>query len=189
MRWPAVIKAGRICDEPVGQVDLLATCAAILGVPLPVQAGEDSYSLLAALRSDEYPRPLRGPLMHHSGSGYLAVREGPWKLNFFRGSGGSLAPQRIAPKSGEPPFELYDMKSDWRETTNAYDQHLDVVNRLKATATKIVRDGRSTPGAAQKNDGPPLWPELTWIPEAAAAAKSRAKGKNKKATGGDPLDQ
>ena len=190
MRWPAVIKAGRTCDEPVGQVDLLATCAAILGVALPPNAGEDSYSLLAALRGDEYPRPLRGPLMHHSGSGYLAVREGPWKLNLFRGSGGSLAPQRLELKAGEPPFELYNLKSDWRETTNAHDQHADVVNRLKATATKILRDGRSTPGAVQKNDGPPLWPELaTWIPEAADTAKSRLKGKNKKATGRDTLDQ
>lgn len=190
MRWPGVIKAGRTCDEPVGQVDLLATCADILGVALPANAGEDSYSLLAALRGEDYPRPLRGPLMHHSGSGTFAIREGPWKLNLFRGSGGSLAPQRIAPKTGEPPFELYDMQSDWRESTNVHDQHPDVVARLKATATKIIRDGRSTPGAVQKNDGPPLWAELaTWIPEATDTTKARAKGKNKKTNGGDSRDQ
>ncbi len=190
MRWPAVIKPGRICAEPVGQVDLLATCADILGAKLPPEAGEDSYSLLAALRGEDYPRPLRGPLVYHSGSGFFGIREGAWKLNLFRGSGGTLAPQRIEPKPGEPPFELYDMQSDWRETTNVHDRHPDVVNRLKATATRFVRDGRSTPGAAQKNDGPPLWPELaTWIPEAADAAKVRAKGKNKNAKAGDQLDQ
>jgi arylsulfatase A len=189
MRWPAVIKAGRTCDEPVGQVDLLATCADILGLKLPANAGEDSYSLLAALHGDDYPRPLRGPLVHHSGSGYFAVREGTWKLNLFRGSGGSLKPTVLQPKPGEPPFELYDMKSDARETTNVHDQHPDVVNRLKATATKIVRDGRSTPGAVQKNDGPPLWPELaTWIPEASDAGKARAKGKARKSAGGGDHD-
>ncbi len=189
MRWPAVIKAGRTCDEPVGQVDLLATCADILGLKLPANAGEDSYSLLAALRGDEYPRPLRGPLMHHSGSGYFAIREGTWKLNLFRGSGGSLKPTVLQPKPGEPPFELYDMKSDRSETTNAYAQHVDIANRLKAIATKIVRDGRSTPGAVQKNDGPPLWPELaTWIPEASAAGKARAKGKARKTAGGGDHD-
>jgi arylsulfatase A len=190
MRWPAVIQAGRTCAEPVGQIDLLATCADILGAKLPAHAGEDSFSLLAALRGDDYPRPLRGPLMHHSASGYFAVREGAWKLNLFRGSGGSLAPQRIEPKAGEPPFELYNLQHDPRETTNLHDQHRDIVNRLKATATKFVREGRSTPEAVQKNDGPPLWPELaTWIPEAGGtASKARAKGKNKKAGGGDTLD-
>ncbi len=58
------------------------------------------------------------------------------------------------------------MKCDWRETTNVYNKQTDVAERLKHLATKIVRDGRSTPGKAQQNDGPQLWPELTWIPEA-----------------------
>lgn len=180
MRWPAVIRAGRTCAEPVGQIDLLATCAEIVGATLPQNAGEDSSSLLAALRGDDYARPLRGPLMHHSGRGYFAIREGRWKLNLFRGSGGTLAPALIEPKTGERPYELYDMRDDWRETTNVFAAHPDVVERLKAIATKIVREGRSTPGVAQRNDGPPLWPELTWIPEAAAARAPLAKGKNKK---------
>jgi arylsulfatase A len=189
MRWPAVIKAGRTCSEPVGQIDLLATCADIVGAKLPANAGEDSYSLLSAMRGEDYARPLRGPLMHHSGSGYFAIRDGQWKLNLFRGSGGSLKPAHIEPKPGEPPFELYDMKPDWRETTNVHDQHADVVERLKAQATKIVRKGRSTPGVPQKNDGEQLWPQLTWIPEAAGATKPHAKGKNRKKSGGDESDQ
>jgi arylsulfatase A len=182
MRWPAVIQAGRTCDEPVDQVDLLATCAAILGVTLPPDAGEDSYSLLPVMRSEEYPRPLRGPLMHHSGSGYLSIRDGRWKLNLFRGSGGSLAPALIKPKSGEPPFELYDMKADWRESTNVYVQHPGEVMRLQALATKIVREGRSTPGAVQRNDGAAWWPELTWLPEDAANAAQKPQAKGKKST-------
>ena len=178
MRWPAVIKAGRTCDEPVGQNDLLATCAEIIGAKLPAHAGEDSQSLLPALRGDDYARPLRGPLIHHSSSGHFSIREGRWKLNLFRGSGGSLKPAFIESKPGEPPFELYDMKNDWRETTSVYEQHPDVVTRLKTMATKFVLEGRSTPGAAQKNDGPQLWPELTWIPEAANLPKGKRKQNN-----------
>lgn len=184
MRWPAVIQAGRVCREPVGQVDLLATCADLVGVKLPANAGEDSFSLLAALRGEDYPRPLRGPLMHHSASGYFAIRDGQWKLNLFRGSGGSLAPRLIVPKPGEPKFELYDMKNDWRETTNLCPAQPAVVERLMAAATRIVREGRSTSGAAQANDGPALWPELTWIPEAASLASPPAK-KGKKKAGSD----
>jgi len=159
MRWPGVIKAGMVCDETVCQLDLLATSAEIVGAKLPANAGEDSYSLMPAMRGEDNPHSLRGPLMHHSSSGYLAIRDGQWKLNLFRGSGGSLKPARIEPKVGEPPFELYDMKNDWRETTNLYDQHPDVVERLKSLATRIVDEGRSTPGEAQKNGGPQLWPE------------------------------
>lgn len=184
MRWPAVIQAGRTCAEPVGQVDLLATCADLLGVKLPDNAGEDSSSLWPAMRGEDYPRPLRGPLMHHSGSGYFAIRDGRWKLNLFRGSGGTLAPQFVPPRPGEPPFELYDMQNDWRETTNVASQHGDVVERLKAAATKIVRDGRSTPGVAQKNDGPSLWPQLTWMPEAAGDPKAGTKGRKGKKSAG-----
>ena len=190
LRWPAMIKAGRTCDEPVGQVDLLATCADLLGVTLPSNAGEDSCSLLAALRGDDYTRPLRGPLMHHSGNGYFAIRQGPWKLNLFRGSGGSLKPTFVQPKPGEPPFELYNLRSDPRETTNTYAQQLERVNLLEAIASKIVRDGRSTPGPVQKNDGPMLWPELaTWMPEAADLAKFQAKGVSLNAVGGDLIDR
>ena len=173
MRWPAVIQAGRTCDEVVCQIDLLATCADLVGAKLPPDAGEDSYSLLPAMRGENDARPLRGPLIHHSGSGYFAIRDGRWKLDLFRGSGGSLKPAFIEPKPGESPFELYEMSADWRETTNVAGQHPDVVERLTAFATKIVRDGRSTPGVAQENDGDKLWPELTWIPEAAASKKSK----------------
>ncbi len=186
--WRTSLKSGVLHAEgtcliakdrmTVATMDLPATCAYILGVKLPDNAGEDSYSLLSAMRDDDYPRPLRGPLIHHSGSGYFAIRDGQWKLNFIRGSGGSLKPALVEPKSGEPPFELYDMKGDWRETTNVYAQHPDVVERLKAVATRIVRDDRSTPGIAQINDGTPIWPELTWIPEATELKKVKRKGKD-----------
>lgn len=177
VRWPGVIKAGRVCNDTVCQVDLLATCAEIVGAMLPANAGEDSYSLLPALRGEDYKQPLRGPLIHHSMSGHFAIRDGQWKLNLFCGSGGRLAPTLVTPKPGEPPFELYEMKDDWRETTNVYDKHPEVVERLKTLATKIVKDGRSTPGEAQKNDGPQLWPELLWIPEAAKSASLKGKFK------------
>jgi arylsulfatase A len=179
MRWPGVIKPGRTCDETVCQIDLLATCADIVDAKLPPNAGEDSYSLLSAMQGEAYARPLRGPLLHHSGDGYFAIRDGQWKLNLFRGSGGSLNPKFIEPKPGEPIFELYDMKNDWRETTNVCDQHPEVVKRLKEMATKIVREGRSTPGKARKNDGQQLWPELTWIPEAASLKKMNHQPINK----------
>jgi arylsulfatase A len=45
VRWPGGIKQpGRGWDKIVGQVDLLATLAELLGTKLPPHAGEDSHS-------------------------------------------------------------------------------------------------------------------------------------------------
>jgi len=169
VRWPAVVQAGRRCDEPVGQVDLLATLADVLGAPLPSGAAEDSASILPALMSEEYPQPLRGPLVHHSGSGYFAVREGKWKLNMILGSGGSLSPRFVEPRPeelapGEFPYELYDLESDLGETRNVAAEHPDVVRGLEREMTRIVRTGRSTAGPDSRNDGAPWWPGITWYP-------------------------
>lgn len=163
VRWPDVIEAGRQCSEPVSQADLLATFADILGVSLPDNAGEDSYSILPAFIGEEYPIPVRGPLVMHSFRGYFSIREGDWKLNLFRGSGGSLKPVLIEPVEGEPVFELYNMKTDWQETTNLYDEYPEVVERLKNTMTEYVINGRSTQGEPQENDGPAHWNQLIWM--------------------------
>ena len=162
MRWPGTIKAGTKVDIPVCQTDFLATIADIIGVTLPENAGEDSYSLLAALEGKDYHTTLRGPVIHHSASGHFAIRDGKWKLNMFRGSGGSLKPAFIKPQDNEPPYELYNLDEDPGETRNLFFENPEIVDKLKEEITAIVVNGRSTSGAPQdfvkKN-----WDQLTWM--------------------------
>lgn len=162
MRWPAVIKAGSKVDIPVCQTDYLATIAAILGVSLPENAAEDSYNLLPALQGDGYDPSIRGPVIHHSASGHFAIRDGKWKLNMFRGSGGSLKPRFVAPKAGEAIFELYDLATDPAETHNLALERPETVKQLKAAITTIIKNGRSTPGKPQDfvRDN---WPQVSWM--------------------------
>lgn len=150
MRWPKVIKAGSKVAIPVCQTDYLATIADIIGAKLPDDAGEDSYSLYPALKGETYDGGIRGPVIHHSVSGHFSIRDGKWKLNMFRGSGGSLEPVLIQPKEGEAFYELYDMEKDPGETTNRYFEHPDVVERLTQKITNIITNGRSTPGVPQE---------------------------------------
>ena len=164
MRWPKAIGAGRSVDIPVCQSDFLATIAEIIGAHMPDNAGEDSYSLLPVLKSDEYPGDLRGPLIHHSSMGYFAIRQGKWKLNMLRGSGGSLEPRLIQAKTGEAPYELYNVEDDPGETTNLYFQHPKIVEGLIRKITAIIENGRSTPGAPQ-NYVKENWKQLTWMSE------------------------
>jgi arylsulfatase A len=161
MRWPNVIKAGSKADIPVCQSDYLATISEIVGAQIPDDAGEDSYSLLPVLKGEKYDERLRGPVIHHSASGHFAIREGEWKLNMFRGSGGSFKPSFIEPKEGEALYELYNIKNDPGETTNLYFKHPEIVEKLTEKIAAIVEMGRSAPGEPQdyvKEN----WTQISW---------------------------
>ena len=161
VRWPATVKPETRAADTVSQTDLLATFADLLGKTLAAGEGEDSVSFLPVLEGK--PRARRAPLIHHSASGHFSIRDGQWKLNMIRGSGGSLQPRWIEPKAGEPSFELYDLASDLGETHDVASANPRVVERLRAAISVVVVQGRSTPGPAVGNDGPTWWPELTWI--------------------------
>ena len=162
MRWPTVIRAGNKVGIPVCQTDFLATIADIVGLDIPQNAGEDSYSLLPAMKGEKYDTRLRGPVIHHSASGHFAIRDGKWKLNLFRGPGGSLKPSFIDPKTEEAPYELYDLETDPGETNNLYFKYPDIVKKLKRKITKIIEKGRSTPGKPQDYVNA-NWHQLTWM--------------------------
>jgi len=162
MRWPAVIRAGSKVDAPVCQTDFLATIADILGENLADDSGEDSYSLLPAMKGEKYDKSMRGPVIHHSASGHFSIRDGRWKLNMFRGSGGSLQPRFVAPTAGDAPYELYDIDVDPGESSNLYFEHQDIVRRLEDKITELIVRGRSTPGEPQKYVSEP-WEQVTWI--------------------------
>ena len=55
------------------------------------------------------------------------------------------------------------MKTDPAEKNNVYAEHPEVVKELKDLMIKYVKEGRSTPGAPQKNDGPEVWKQLSWM--------------------------
>ena len=63
----------------------MATVAAIIGDELPNDAAEDSFSMLAALEGRESTGTMRTAIVHHSGGGAFALRDGRWKIVFGRG--------------------------------------------------------------------------------------------------------
>jgi arylsulfatase A-like enzyme len=166
VRWSARIQPGQICDDTVCQVDMLATCADILGEQLPDDAGEDSVSDLPLWEGRALDRSLREATVHHSFHGAFSIRQGRWKLEFCPGSGGWSYP---APgrddTTGMPPIQLYDLNADIGERENVQEKHPEVVAHLTELMTRYVRNGRSTPGAPQPNTGPKSWPQLAWMTE------------------------
>ena len=108
-------------------------------------AGEDSFSLLPLLRGED--KPIRANAVSASSGGMPAVRLGQWKYIPAPGSGGWGT-------GGDQsqPVQLYNLADDLGETNNLAAAKPEKVAEMKALLEKLITDGRSTPGAPQKND-------------------------------------
>ncbi len=164
-RWPRQIQAGSVTDETVCLVDLLATCAEIVGAKLPDDAGEDSISHLGLWRGEASEQPLREGTVHHSIDGSFSIRKGNWKLELCPSSGGWSYPHPTKDDlTGLPPFQLYDLEADVRERCNVAEEYPEVVDELKELLAGYVRNGRSTPGEPQENYRDDYeWKQLDWM--------------------------
>ena len=131
IRWPGKVAAGARCDALVSLVDVMATCAEIVGYELEAGQAPDSESILSILTGAR--ETGRDALVHHSGGGMFAVRQGDWKLVLGLGSGGFSAPQYEHPVPGGPTGQLYNMRTDLQEQDNQWSARPDKVQVLNET--------------------------------------------------------
>jgi hypothetical protein len=137
--------------------DVIATVADITEYKLGESDAVDSFSFLPALTGSN-PNP-RTDAIHHSISGYFAIRQGKWKLIACPGSGGWAEPKpaqaiKEAQEKGLPMFQLYDMEADIGEQNNLVLERPETVDRLKKLLDRQIAQGRTTPGPKQRNDVP-----------------------------------
>ncbi len=167
VRWPAKIKPHTV-NQTVCLTDFFATFATIADYQLKDSEGEDSYNILPLLLNEKEGDVIREATVHHSINGDFTIRKGEWKLLLSPSSGGWSFPK---PGTDDevietlPLVQLYNMKTDPAEKNNVYAEHPEVVKELKDLMIKYVKEGRSTPGAPQKNDGPEVWKQLSWMEE------------------------
>ncbi len=138
-RWPGKIKTGTTSDEVVCLTDLMGTCAAIVGTELPKDAGQDSYNILPALLGKKLDKPIREAIVHHSGAGVFAIRQGEWKLILeSKGAGYHDGP----PKPGSPG-QLYNLADDPYEKKDLWTRRPEIVKRLTKLLEKYKEQGYS----------------------------------------------
>ena len=133
--WPGKVKPASVNDHTICLNDLMATAADIVGAEIPDSAGEDSVSLLPELLGTT-TSGVREATIHQSMAGDLAIRQGPWKLIFF--------------KSGK--HELYNLQDDLSESKNVLSANPGIVANMKSLIQQYIANGRSTPGSAQMNE-------------------------------------
>jgi arylsulfatase A-like enzyme len=127
VRWPGRTPSGEVSSEPIILTDLMRTFATLVGHSLPEDSAEDSFDILNALEGTKAQRPIHDHLIHHSGNGVFAIRQGDWKLILGKGSGGF---SRFKPAADAPAGQLYHLGDDPAEQTNLYSENPETVEKL-----------------------------------------------------------
>lgn len=125
-RWPGKIAPNQYNSQSViCSVDLFPTLCSIAETPLPTNFqldGLDISNTLLGGAPKERSQPLFwqfGKFLSNPASPHIAVRDGDWKL-LVDVDGGRT--------------ELYNMKTDFRETTNVAGNNPEIATRLKSMA-------------------------------------------------------
>jgi arylsulfatase A len=148
-RWPGVVPAGRVSDEPWAFWDFLPTAAELAGVRLPANHRTDGRSLVEFLRGGPAPRRDFFYWELHEQRPLQAARFGDWKA---------------VRNAHDQPIELYDLARDPGERANLAAAHPDQVARAAT-----IFQSEHTPD--------PRWPLDRRSPERqSSAGKQKAKG-------------
>ncbi len=140
-RWPGKIKPATTSDIPVIGSDIFPTMLGIAGVETPKDRTLDGVNALPALDSTATrlarPQPLFWRL-HMAPNAKIAMRVDDWKI---------LADETLT------KFELYNLKSDPKETTDLKDQE---TKRFTALKTQLIQHN-----AQIDAEGPDWWKRLS----------------------------
>jgi arylsulfatase A-like enzyme len=134
-RWPGKIRPGSSTERITLTMDIFATACEALGVAPPSKI--DGVSFLPTLLGQPVPESKRDLyfVWREGGNAYMgktidALRRGNWKL---------LQDSPFA------PLELYDLKSDPRETTDLAAKEPQVFNKLAAGLRQQLQQAGQTP--------------------------------------------
>lgn len=143
-RWPGVVAAGRVCDDPWAFWDFLPTAVELAGIRLPDDVKTDGLSLVSMLQGGPAPSREYFYWELHEGRPLQALRFGDWKV------------VKNGPKAA---VELYDLRTDPGEKKNQAAEHPEVVSRGVALMKAARTDDPNWPLAERRAaNSPPAKP-------------------------------
>ncbi|MDZ4404250.1 sulfatase [Prosthecobacter sp.] len=165
-RWPDRVPKGGTCDEPVMEIDLLPTLAALTGAKLP-EKKIDGQNVLDLLEGKAGAKSPHEALVFYGGSELQAVRSGEWKLHFPHpyitvdgepgrdgkpAKFGQMKPKSITQSGVEGiasrhgyrvekiGLSLFNLKGDPGETRDVAKEQPEIVERLQKLAEPMRKE-------------------------------------------------
>ena len=139
VRWPGVVPADRVCEGLMGQIDIFATLAAVVGEVPAKDSAEDSLNQLRLWKGQG--ATARQSLVHNTNPKSYAMRHGDWVLIAAQTGGVSAVPpwfdQAHGYTTNTQPGELYNLREDLAQTRNRYAEEPGKVAELKALLADI----------------------------------------------------
>jgi arylsulfatase A len=129
-RWPGVIPAGKVSDEPWAFWDFLPTAAELAGAELPQGYKTDGNSLVSMLKGGEAPNREYFYWELHEGPSIQALRFDNWKA-VRNGPGKAI--------------ELYDLSTDEKESKDLAKEKPEVVAQVEAMMSAARVDSPDFP--------------------------------------------
>ena len=127
----------------------MATIADIVDYELPAGSAEDSYSILPVLKGERLSERIREATVHHSARGNFAIRQGDWVYIDGPNGADNAEPEPILNALGvnddDEPAELYNLRENPNQTTNAYRNHPEKSVTLKELLDKYRNQSSSLP--------------------------------------------
>lgn len=149
-RWPGHIAPGTVSDALMAHLDMSASLASVIGVPLPEGQFRDSFNVMPALLGQKIASPLRPHFVAHNGGvqGPFSLQVGDWKYLE------ATPPVRTADsrqKQNPPPGQgagvrragLYNLAQDLSEEKNLAESEGAKLAEMKALLQKL-RDSDSS---------------------------------------------
>ncbi|XP_006877301.1 PREDICTED: arylsulfatase F [Chrysochloris asiatica] len=158
-RWPGVLEAGKLINEPTSLMDILPTLASLVGAPLPQDRVIDGRDLMPLLKG-ETQHSEHEFLFHYCGTYLHAVRWKPkdsdvvWKVHYvtptFNHKGEQACYETIFCQcTGEnvthhdPPL-LFELSRDPAESTSLSRDTEPLYDLVVATVEDAVKQHRET---------------------------------------------
>ncbi len=135
--WPGKIKPETTCNSPGSVIDFFATFTKIANIKLSDNVKRDGTDISNSFFNPEIKQKPRPYFYWHVG--YLqAVRYGDWKLN-LQGTFSTEERENIKKACyGNTPtlnhVELYNLRTDPRETINIADKYPEIVSQIREMA-------------------------------------------------------
>ena len=140
LRWPGRVRPGSTSDEPIIGSDIFTTLCTIAKIPLPNDRPIDGANFLPALDGGKIERktPMYWRCNIAPEELKISMRQGDWTI---------LADEKLT------KFELYNLKSDVKQTTDLAGKEPERFEQMRATLVRLNTE--------IEKEGPTWWQGYT----------------------------